>query len=148
MKTIKTILMGLVLAFGSSALATEEYATPAVGGYDVVSYFSGTQPVRGSGMHAATHEGQTYLFANKDNKKAFEKNPGQYLPQYGGWCAFGAALGKKFHVDPLAFAVVNGKLYLNLDKSIQEKWLAKQASMISDADKKWDSIKAKPASSL
>lgn len=142
-------LMTLTLLIGAfSAQAKEEFATPAISGYDPVAYFSDSAAKRGSGMHAAEHNGQVYLFSSAENKAKFKKNPSKYLPQYGGYCAFGASLGKKFHSDPTVFAVVKGKLYLNLNKDIQKKWNAKQSDMISAADKNWKKIKSKSAAKL
>ncbi|MEK9627746.1 MAG: YHS domain-containing (seleno)protein [Nitrospinota bacterium] len=77
-----------------------EISAPVMGGYDPVSYFNAAQPLRGNGFHTATHKGGTYLFANKENKKLFEANPEKYAPQFGGYCAYGVAVGKKFFSDP------------------------------------------------
>jgi YHS domain-containing protein len=150
MKKIKTILMSLVITVmaSSSVFAVEENSLPAIGGYDPVSYFSANKAARGSGMNASEYKGQTYLFSSAKNKKAFDKNPTKYLPEFGGYCAFGAALGKKFHTDPTVFAIVDKKLYLNLNKDIQSKWNAKQSSMIMDAHKNWKKIKNKSAKTL
>lgn len=142
-----TILTSLLLSVGM-AHAADENALPALSGFDAVSYFSQKEPVRGSGMHAYRHKGQDYLFANPENLAEFKKNPDKFLPQFGGYCAFGAAMGKKFHADPTVYSVVNGKLYLNLNKDVQMKWTEKQAQMIKDADKSWKEIRGVAADKL
>lgn len=148
MKIFKAIALSLSIVAATVASAADENALPAINGYDPVAYFSQNEAVRGSGFHTAEHAGQTYLFASEDNKKEFTKNPAKYAPQFGGFCAFGVSLGKKFYSDPTAFAVVGGKLYLNLNKEIQAKWNADQAQMIKKADGLWDKIKSKKVSSL
>ncbi len=119
-----------------------------VQGYDLVSYQTMGKPTRGNGHNVAEHGGISYQFANAENRKAFEANPAQYLPAYGGYCAFGASVGKKFNGDPNVWKVVNGTLYLNLDKDIQKKWKEDIPGNISKADANWVKIKDVPASKL
>ncbi len=119
-----------------------------VQGYDLVSYHKEGGPVRGSGFHTATHAGVTYLFANEANQKAFAGNPEKYLPAYGGYCAYGVAVGQKFAVDPLAAKVVDGTLYLNLNAEIQDLWLKDVPGYIDQADTQWPGIKGKTPAEL
>ena len=127
----------------------DAYDVVAVQGYDLVSYQVGDGvPVRGNGHNVVTHKGVTYLFTNGKNKKAFKANPEKYLPAYGGYCAFGVTKGKKFVSDPLAYKVVDGKLYLNLDKKIQKRWLKDVPGNITEANSNWRSIKGTPAADL
>lgn len=91
----------------------------ALEGYDPVSYFDG-RPLRGRPDFAATFDGVRYLFASSENRERFEQRPEGYVPEYGGWCAFGMGtdgLGmelpqERYPVDPEAFEIVDGKLYL------------------------------------
>ena len=87
------------------------------------------------------HDGAVYQFASEENKRRFETDPARYAPQYGGFCAYGAALGKKFDGDPLAFKVVDGKLFLNLDKEIQAKWAEDIPGNIAKANQQWKRIR-------
>lgn len=125
-----------------------EISAPVMGGYDPVSYFNAENPMRGNGSHTATHNGGTYLFANKENKEAFMANPRKYSPQFGGYCAYGVALGKKFYSDPTIWKIVDGKLYLNLDKKIQKKWNEDMKSHITKAHSNWRGIEHKHPSAL
>jgi hypothetical protein len=45
------------------------------------------------------HGGVTYRFASAANRAAFLAEPGTYLPQYGGYCAYGMARGYKAVVE-------------------------------------------------
>lgn len=125
----------------SLATSADKYDLPAVGGYDVVSYHEGTVPLRGSGYHAANHEGVVYLFASEENKAIFEAAPSKYLPAYNGFCAYGVAVGKKFHTDPTVYEIVDGTLYLNLDRGIQKEWSKDVPGNIAKADENWKSLK-------
>ena len=113
----------------------------AMHGYDAVSFFSG-QPVVGSDKFALAYEGGTYRFASQENLNAFKASPAKYLPQYGGFCAYGAALGKKFDGDPRFWKIVDGKLYLNLNGDIQAKWSEDISGNNKTADTNWTKIKS------
>ena len=125
-----------------------EVATAGVEGYDTVAYFTQSEAVRGSGRYTAEYQGVTYLFSSEANKNTFEKDPAKYLPAYGGYCAYGVALGKKFWGDPTVWEIVDGRLYLNLDKSIQQKWNMDKPGYITQANSNWGSIKDKSPGEL
>ena len=148
---LKSQLVTLVALFGmvGTALAADyTHSTPAVQGYDVVSYQTGKRPIRGNGNFVAVHDGATYQFSSANNQKAFEKDPEKYVPAYGGYCAFGTSVGKKFIGDPEVWRIVDGKLYLNLDTSIQSEWLKDVRGRIRSADANWRNIKDKNPASL
>lgn len=148
---IKQILSAVVafFVFSFGAIAGEyNHSTPAVQGYDVVSYQTGKRPVRGNGNFVSTHEGATYQFSSKANLEMFERNPAKYVPAYGGYCAFGTSVGKKFIGDPEVWRIVDGQLYLNLDTGIQALWLEDVPGRIKTADAQWEKIKDKSPASL
>lgn len=150
MKSIRTTAIALftALGLGFSAQAAEEHSTPAVQGYDVVSYQTAKRPVRGNGNYVANYEGATYLFSSKENQSAFKANPARYIPAYNGYCAFGVSVGKKFIGDPEVWRVIDDRLYLNLDAGIQDLWFEDIPGNIRKADRKWSSISDKPVSAL
>lgn len=117
------------------------HSNVGAGGYDVVAYHTERTAKRGSGWHIASHEGTTYLFSSKENRKAFIQNPEKYLPQYGGFCAYGLAVGKKFYADPTVWRIVDGRLFLNLDAKIQEKFVSDLSGNIRKADANWPKLK-------
>ena len=145
---MKNLLLLLTLVLGIFAFARDEAPRPAIGGYDVVSYQTMNKAVKGNGWFVAKYKKKDYLFSSKENKETFEANPTKYLPAFSGWCAFGVAVNKKFHADPTVFEVVDGKLYLNLDKGIQEKWSAEKAANIAKAHTNWKKIRRKAAHKL
>ncbi|GKS59562.1 hypothetical protein YTPLAS18_30890 [Nitrospira sp.] len=145
-------IAGFMLAASLSATyafaGDVQHSTPGISGYDPVSYFTDGKPMRGSGYHVTEHDGVTYAFTNEKHRKLFAENPLKYLPAYGGFCAYGVAVGKKFVADPEVWKVVDGKLYLNLDKGIQEKWEKDVPGHITKADVNWADIKNKAPGAL
>ena len=139
------ILVGSVATAFASDVAI---STPGISGYDPVAYFTDGKAVRGSGYHVTVQDGVTYAFASDEHKTLFKKNPEKYLPAYGAYCAYGVALGKKFVADPEVWKIVGDKLYLNLDKGIQQKWEKDIPGYIVKAEKNWGEIKDKNASDL
>jgi YHS domain-containing protein len=146
---VGTVLAVLLALLAIPAFAADvTHSTPGISGYDPVAYFTEGKPVQGSGYHVAEFEGVTYVFANQQHRNMFEANPEKYIPAYGGYCAYGVAVGKKFVSDPEAWKIVQGKLYLNLDKDIQRKWNKDIPGYIQKADANWIDIKDKAASDL
>jgi len=95
-----------------------------------------------------TYNGGTYLFANKENKEKSMDNPEKYAPQFGGYCAYGVSVGKKFYSDPNIWKIVGDKLYLNLGKNTQKKWNEDISGHITKADSNWMKIEHKAPAEL
>ncbi len=114
----------------------------AIHGYDPVAYFTAGAPTKGQASFSTTWNGATYHFASAANRDAFLAKPDAYAPQYGGYCAMGIAGGAKFDVDPDAWRVENGKLYLNKDKRTQTMWLRDVPGNIVKADARWPGVVA------
>lgn len=134
-----------VLAYdeNSPAAINVDKAGVALRGYDPVSYFSGSAPKKGKASISVQHGGATYYFASTGNRDKFNSSPAKYAPQYGGFCAMGVALGKKLDVDPHAYRVVGDKLYLNVNKDVQKRWLDDVPGNIATAEKSWPDLKGK-----
>ncbi|MBH0203664.1 MAG: tat pathway signal sequence domain protein [Nitrospira sp.] len=112
----------------------------AVDGYDPVAYFTEQKPVKGSPEFRTDHQGSTFQFASADHRDRFVADPEQFIPQYGGYCAYGTAKGYKAKTDPEAFTVVHGKLYLNYSDAVQTRWLSDIPGYIKKADANWPEV--------
>lgn len=112
----------------------------AVHGYDVVAYFTEGKPVEGNGSYTASYNGASYQFSNAKNRDMFMADPAKFAPQYGGFCAFGTAMGRKFDGDPQAWTIKDGKLYLNLNKKVQARWSKDIPGFVKGADHNWSII--------
>ncbi|MBV6323780.1 YHS domain-containing (seleno)protein [Duganella violaceipulchra] len=153
MNILKSLLSAAALVLACAGMTAANAETPhdnvvGAAGYDLTSYFTQEKPQRGNGHHVAVVAGVTYLFASDDNKKMFEAAPSKFLPQYGGYCAFGASIGKKFVADPDVYDIVDGKLYLNLDSKIRGLWSADIPGRIKTADANWKTIAGKQPADL
>lgn len=118
----------------------------ALRGYDPVSYFTDGRPILGDYTITASYDGATYRFASQEHKALFVKEPTKYLPQYGGFCAFGTARGFKVDGDPNVWKIVDNKLYLNLAPPVATHWNQDIAGNIKAANEKWPELKDKPPS--
>ena len=140
------VALGLATFVGSSAVIAKPtytglFGNTAAGGYDVVSYFTGKgTPQQGNKTFSVTYQGATYLFTNKANADAFKALPAKYAPQYGGYCAWAMAGGSKAPGDPEYYRVVDGKLYLNYSKGVQDKWVKDIQGFITKANGEWGKI--------
>lgn len=115
----------------------------AVGGYDPVAYFTEGKPVVGNPAITHEHAGAIWRFASEASRAAFKADPAKYAPQYGGYCAYGAARGYKAPIDPTAWRIVDGKLYLNYSHAVQRQWLADIPGYIRKADENWPTLRDK-----
>lgn len=113
----------------------------AIQGYDPVAYFTEATPTKGSAQYTATYKNAIYQFSSEQNRDLFRADPSKYAPQYGGFCAFGVTKGRKFDTDPMAWRVVDGKLYLNLNKDVQKLWVEDIPGYITNANDTWPTIK-------
>jgi YHS domain-containing protein len=134
------IAINLVLPASIQAGEFYEKDGVAIKGYDPVAYFAQGKAVAGTPEHTAEYKGSTFHFSSKENRDAFTANPEKYAPQYGGFCAYGTAGGYKAKIDPAAFTVVDDKLYLNYDESIQKKWSKDIPGFVAKADAKWPEV--------
>ncbi|MEO9483688.1 MAG: YHS domain-containing (seleno)protein [Ekhidna sp.] len=117
----------------------------ALQGYSAVSYLDLGLAQKGSQQYKSEYDKVIYYFTSEEQKQAFEKNPEKYLPQYGGYCAFGTYAGAKFRVDPNKFLVKEGKYFLflnNLELDAQQLWLAEKdhKRLVKKADENWNKL--------
>lgn len=115
----------------------------AIKGYDPVAYFTKGAPAKGSKEFSVRHAGVEWRFSSAANKALFEADPAKYMPAYGGYCAYGVSQGYLVKIEPDAWAIRDGRLYLNYDRSIQRRWSKKPAGYIETADRKWPGLVAK-----
>ena len=112
----------------------------AIRGYDPVAYFTEGKPVKGKAEFTHQWKGATWRFASAANRDRFAAAPEKYAPQYGGYCAYGVASGYAVKTEPDAWSVVDGKLYLNYDRSVQASWVKDIPGYIRKADANWPAV--------
>lgn len=152
-QAIKSVFAVSTLALSSLTFAADidmsaDANDVAISGYDTVSYFTDSKPLHGSSQYTATYKNAIYQFSSAENRDTFRANPEYYAPQYGGFCAMGVALEKKLTVDPTAWKIVENKLYLNLNKAVQKKWLSDVPGNLETSEHNWPEIKNQNAAAL
>jgi enamine deaminase RidA (YjgF/YER057c/UK114 family) len=139
-------LAGLFVALFAPAAWCDE-ARIAINGYDPVAYFTDGAPVRGTSDFEHVWHNARWYFANAAHRDLFIADPEHYAPQYDGFCAMGASLDKGAHkdtVDPQAWSIINGKLYLTHTVRALDRWRQNTADNIQRADEKWAAVKNQP----
>jgi hypothetical protein len=112
----------------------------AVEGYDVVAYFDQGRPAMGSPAFSHSWMGATWRFASQQSRDRFAADPARYAPQYGGYCSWAVSQGYTAKIDPEAWKIVNGKLYLNYNKKVQQKWERDAPALIEKANRNWPNL--------
>ena len=131
------MLLTSTLALALDPISTSFFSDVAVKGYDPVAYFVQGEPQEGSSQFEHEWQGATWRFVNAENRDLFAANPERYAPQYGGYCAWAVSQGYTAPIDPHAWKIVDGKLYLNYDKKVQAQWEQDIPGFIEQADKNW-----------
>ena len=148
-KTLMTAVSFLIASASFAGVDTETDTNSVIlAGHDAVAYFTENAAVEGNPSISAIHNDAIYRFSSEKNRDLFLANPEKYAPQYGGFCAYGASLGKKFEIDGKAFEVVDGKLYVNKNLNVYKVWVENKDENISKASKKWTKIKNIAANKL
>lgn len=112
----------------------------AIKGTDPVAYFTEGKPVKGDKQFSYQWGNATWWFQNAENKDLFVQNPEKYAPQYGGFCAWAVSQNYTAPIDPTAWTIVEGKLYLNYNKKVQSRWAQDIQGNIIKGDRNWINI--------
>lgn len=144
-RIFKTACVLIVTLASTAALAvdpiyTSLFSNEAIKGYDTVAYFTENKAVEGESKFSTEYKGATWLFSSQENLELFRNSPETYAPQYGGYCAYAVSQGSTASIKPELFTIHEGKLYLNYNKSINDKWTKNKKFFINDADKNWPNL--------
>jgi YHS domain-containing protein len=152
---LKTLAAAAIVASGTlatvpAALAADEYNVStgttlnnsgvALRGVDAVALATGLKVREGTATYTVEHDGVAYYFESKAAMKAFAANPAKYMPQYGGFCAYGVAIGKKLDASPRFADIVDGKLYVFLNAVAFRKYQEDKAGTLAKAEKNWPAM--------
>lgn len=127
-------------AFADGELINVDADEVAIKGYDPVAYFTEERPVKGKPEFEYVWQDARWRFSNARHQELFASNPDRYAPRYGGFCAGGMALGLVAPIDPEAWVIVDGKLYLNYSKRGRDHLAADPEPKIARADANWDRL--------
>lgn len=136
------IIVAIMIAMPRMAIAdiNTHGGSVAIRGYDPVAYFTDDRPVKGSPQFQHQWQGAAWHFASAEHRDMFAADPGRYAPRYGGYCAVGMGYGEKVSIDPEAWSIVDGRLYLNNSKGLTSRFLSDAAGNIGRADDHWSRL--------
>ncbi len=139
------LLLLLALAAPAVALSPVNRTTfggVAIDGWDPVAYFTDGKPVEGSKEFGHEWNGATWRFASAAHRDLFAQAPEKYAPQYGGYCAWAVSQGYTADIDPQAWKIEDGRLFLNYSLDVQKKWATDIPGNIAKADANWPKLLA------
>lgn len=112
----------------------------AIQGYDPVAFFTQNKPVLGNSQFQSSYKGAKYYFASAEDKATFDANPDKYVPQFGGFCAYGVSRGHLAPIKVEAFQIVNGRLLLQYDLDVKSDFNKDQSGNLTKADQNWPGL--------
>lgn len=112
----------------------------AVRGYDVVSYFEAGEAQLGDRAHQVRWRGGLFRFTSASHAAMFRADPTRYAPRFGGYCAWAVSQGYVADADPLQWAIIEGRLYLNYDAKISARFAADAEQLIEKAGANWPRV--------
>ncbi len=150
--TILVLSSAAILNHATQAFAADEYNVVngltltgnslGMHGIDPVSMFESSAPANGDAVYTSAYDGVDYYFVSAEAKARFDAAPEAFLPQFGGFCAFGVYVGKKLDGDVRYADIVDGKLYLFVNAAIFEKYLEDKETVITGAFENWPGIRS------
>jgi YHS domain-containing protein len=143
--TLLLVLIALGFALPAAArgvVNASSFTGTAIEGYDPGAYFHEGRPIDGQSAFAHDWMGVTWYFASAENRDLFAADPDRYAPQYGGYCAWAVGQGYTATIDPEAWRIIEGKLYLNYSKDVQAQWARDIPGNIARGDANWPKIRA------
>ncbi|MEZ6000900.1 YHS domain-containing (seleno)protein [Hyphomonas sp.] len=156
--TLSAMVMAAAIAVALPAAAEDEYNVSTgittagvplgLHGVDAVALTTLNAVAEGDAQYTVVEDGVAYYFASEDSANKFKANPAMYAAQYGGFCAYAVALGKKFDGDPQYADIVDGKLYLFVNAEIFEKYKKDSKRILAKAERTWPRIEHKAVGDL
>lgn len=137
-----------VILAASTAVAGEIINKDAAGlailGYDTVAYFTDGRPVKGNPDFEYVWQDARWQFTSAEHESLFASDPDRYAPQFGGFCSGGVSLGLLSPIDPEAWLIVDGRLYLHYSKEGRDETAADPQTHIGVAAEKWQALAKSP----
>ncbi len=136
------MMVSLLGALASPVAAFEEINKSfpdeiALSGFDALSFFNESQPVKGDKAFVVQWKGAKWLFKNEANRSRFAAEPAAFAPQYGGHCSNQMSLGNLSDIDPNIWLEINGKIYFFGHEAGRKRWSKETGTRIREADAHW-----------
>ena len=149
--SVSSVMPCIVVAWMALSVAVGPAAGPkppvnqgdqgiAIRGYDPVAYAVTGTATRGTPQFQHQWNGAVWRFASVDNRDKFARNPEKYAPQFGGYCSWAVSRGYTADIDPEAWKIVDGRLYLNYSKSVQRRWEQDIPGNLAKGQANWPAV--------
>jgi len=132
-------LMGSVAANADSGW-NESVHGVAIKGYDPVAYFTEGRAIKGNSEYFYIWNDARWHFATAEHRDLFAENPDRYAPKFKGYCAYGVSMGQLAAADPEQWTIVDGKLYMNYNRELRDRWRRDKTNLIPKAEENWEEI--------
>lgn len=141
----KLILVLFITMASLQSYAQHQYLKNgvAIQGYDPVAYFESNKAIQGDSEINTKFNKALYFFSSEKNKALFLKTPDKYVPQFGGYCAYGVSESHLSPTDPQAFTIVDDKLFLNYNLEVKKMWSKDREERIKKANENWINLNKK-----
>lgn len=138
------LVLGQSAAMADNTVNTGYFGGVAILGYDTVAYFTEGKATKGNAEFSHNWLGTPWHFASSQNRDLFISEPVKYAPQFGGYCAGEiAGNGITVNIDPDAWRIIDGKLYLSYNKPTDAEWKAYAADALPTAEANWPKLETK-----
>jgi hypothetical protein len=141
--SLRGLVFAAILAASTAAAGeriNKDAEDLAILGYDTVAYFTDGRPVKGSPYFEYVWQDARWQFASAEHRTLFATEPDRYAPQFGGFCTGGVTLGRLSSIDPEAWLIVDGRLYLHYDKEGRDETAADPKTNIATAAERWEAL--------
>jgi len=142
LSAVNTFASEKINTLEKSGFFSYEASGVAIRGTDTVAYFTQGKPVAGTDEFTTEWQGATWKFVSQEHVDLFVANPEKYAPQFGGYCAYGVFKGQLVKVEPENWTIIDEKLYLNFNSSIQRTWEQDPQRYIEAAEASFDGLLA------
>lgn len=137
------LTLGVIANAADKKLVNKDADGFALERHDPVSFFTDGKAVKGDPKIQSIYQGARYVFTSAEHKQIFDKDPAKYAPQYGGYCAYGMAKGHPAPVQIDTWQIINGRLMLNYDADVKQKFDKDHEGYIRKADENWPKVQEK-----
>lgn len=134
LRLFATLLLSLAVSaatvHAAGPVSTGLFGDTAIGGQDVVSYFSPQvrqthRVLAGDGRYTVRYLDATWHFASRASAARFAADPARYLPRYNGHCANALSLGEGLiATNGTVWEFFGDELFLFYAERGRQRWLA------------------------
>lgn len=138
-----TFLITTASADGGAKKINTNASNVAILGYDTVAYFTLAKATKGKPEFNASWQDVTWHFASAENRELFVADPQHYAPKFGGFCAMALTRGVVKTIDPQAWVIVDGRLYLNFSDDARDRLEHDLHGNIERSERNWAELQAR-----